>query len=161
MTPAIKALDKLGIPYTLHQYDIAQPGENYGQDVADALGVAHNRLFKTLLVSLNGDAKNLAVCIVPVSEQLVLKAAAKAHQAKKATMADPVIAETTTGYVVGGISPFGQKKRLPMVLDDSALSFETIFTSGGKRGIQIEFDPKALLSKLNATSGPLIQPLLN
>lgn len=155
MTPAILFLKKQKIPHKVHEYHLTKPGENYGQDVADELGVAHSRVFKTLMVSLDGDPKKLGVCIVPVAGTLNLKAAAKAHGAKKALMADPHIAEKTTGYVVGGISPFGQKKRLPTVLDESALTFETIFTSGGKRTLEIEFEPQALLAALKASTAAI------
>ncbi|WP_196161077.1 Cys-tRNA(Pro) deacylase [Reinekea sp. G2M2-21] len=152
MTPAIVYLKKQKVAYTLHEYVLTHSSDNYGQDVADALNVSHERLFKTLLVSLNGDPKQLAVCIIPVSATLNLKAAAAAHGAKKAQMADPALAEKITGYVVGGISPFGQKKRLPMVIDDSALYFEQILTSAGKRGLQIEFAPQDLIRLLGVKS---------
>jgi Cys-tRNA(Pro)/Cys-tRNA(Cys) deacylase len=152
LTPAINYLKKHNIPFTLHKYqvDIDQT-ENYGQAVADALCVDHNQLFKTLLVSLNGDEKNLAVCIVPVSDNLNLKKAAKAHGAKTAAMAKPEFAQRATGYVIGGISPFGQKNQLHCALDDSALTLNSLFVSAGKRGIQVELSPDQLVSTLNAT----------
>jgi Cys-tRNA(Pro)/Cys-tRNA(Cys) deacylase len=156
VTPAINFLKKHNITFTPHEYSMELGGGNYGQDVADALGVEHHRLFKTLLVSLNQEPKNLAVCIIPVSKTLNLKQAAKAFKAKKAEMANPDIAQKTTGYVVGGISPFGQKKRLPTALDASALDFNTVYTSGGKRGLQIEFSPSDLVSSLNAATFQLI-----
>lgn len=155
MTPAVVYLKKQNISYTLHEYHVDASSQNYGQDAADALGVEYGRVFKTLLVSLNGEPKNLAVCIVPVSSTLNLKAAAKAHGAKKAQMADPALAEKTTGYVVGGISPFGQKRALSTAIDDSALQYETIYTSGGKRGLEIEFAADDLLRALRAKSAPL------
>jgi Cys-tRNA(Pro)/Cys-tRNA(Cys) deacylase len=113
MTPAIIFLKKAKIPFHLHKYEVdIDQVDNYGQAVADQLNVSHHRLFKTLLVSLNGDDKHLAVCIVPVSETLNLKKAAKAHGAKSATMAKPELAQRATGYVIGGISPFGQKNSI-------------------------------------------------
>ena len=155
MTPAVNYLKDHKIGHTLHHYNLTATTDNYGQDVADALGVSHHRLFKTLMICLNGDQRALAVCIIPVSATLNLKAAANALGAKKAQMADPTIAEKTTGYVVGGISPFGQKKRLPMVIDDSALNFEQIFTSAGKRGLQIEFAPADLIRALAVKTHPI------
>jgi len=153
MTPAINFLKKHKLNHTVHKYSVSKDTENYGQAVADELTVEHDRLFKTLLVSLNDEPKNLAVCIVPVSHQLNLKRAAKAHGAKKAEMANPELAQTSTGYMIGGISPFGQKRRLDTVIDESALSFQTIFTSAGKRGLQIEFQPNVLIKALNAKTG--------
>jgi Cys-tRNA(Pro)/Cys-tRNA(Cys) deacylase len=155
MTPAIVYLKQQKIAHQVHEYHLSKPSNNYGQDVADELGVPHARVYKTLMVSLDGDPRKLGVCIVPVAGSLNLKAAAKAHKAKKAQMADPKIAEKISGYIVGGISPFGQKKRLPTVLDASAMSFETIFTSGGKRTLEIEFAPQALLDALRATTADL------
>jgi Cys-tRNA(Pro)/Cys-tRNA(Cys) deacylase len=152
VTPAINYLKKHKIPFTVHKYHVDKElSDNYGQAVADALLVEHKQLFKTLLVSLNGDDKNLAVCIVPVSDKLNLKKAAKAHGAKTAAMAKPEFAQRATGYVVGGISPFGQKNRLHCALDNSALTLDTLFVSAGKRGIQVELRPDLLVSTLNAT----------
>ena len=155
MTPAVTYLEKQNIPFKLHEYRLDGTPGNYGQAVADALNVGHERLFKTLMVSLNGEAKQLAVCIIPVATTLNLKAAAGALNVKKIQMADPIIAEKTTGYVVGGISPFGQKKRLTMILDNSALNFDTIFASAGKRGLQIEFAPSHLLTALSVQCHPI------
>lgn len=152
MTPAINFLKKHRIDFNVHKYQVdLHSAENYGQAVADALSVAHSQLFKTLLVSLNGDDKNLAVCIVPVSSTLNLKKAAKAHKAKTAAMAHSELAERATGYVVGGISPFGQKSRLHCAVDESAFSLECLYVSAGKRGIQLQLSPVDLLSSLNAT----------
>ena len=150
MTPAIIYLKQQKIPFTIHEYQLSDNPENYGQAVADALNVSHERLFKTLMVSLNGDAKQLAVCIIPVAATLNVKAAALAFGVKKLSMADPVLAEKATGYVIGGISPFGQKKCLPSLLDKTALDYDQIVASGGKRGIQLEFTPQDLLRALNA-----------
>jgi len=113
MTPATKQAQKAGIAYKIHQYEHDPAAQGYGEEAAQAMGVDAVRVFKTLLIALNGEPKNLAVAVVPVSGQLNLKAAASALGAKKAAMADTKIAQSTTGYILGGISPLGQKKRLP------------------------------------------------
>ncbi|MGI1669067.1 MAG: Cys-tRNA(Pro) deacylase [Neptuniibacter sp.] len=138
MTPAINTAKKAKVKYHVHEYTHDPKAESYGEEAAEAIGIAAERVFKTLLVAINGDNKKLAVGVVPVSGQLDLKAMATALKAKKLTMANPQDAERATGYVVGGISPLGQKKRLPMVLDSSAESFETIYMSAGRRGLEIE-----------------------
>lgn len=150
MTPAVNFLKKHGIAHTLHTYHLTGDDNNYGQAVANTLNVPHPQLFKTLIVCLNGQPKQLGVCIIPVVNTLNLKAAASAFGAKSAALAETRIAQQTTGYVVGGISPFGQKKRLPVVLDNSAVQFETLFVSGGKRGLQVEVPPKAMLEHLSS-----------
>jgi len=150
MTPAIEYLRYHKIPYSLHEYQLQHSSDNYGQAVADTLGVPHHRLFKTLLVVLNGNPKTLAACLVPVAGNLNLKLAAKALGAKKAELADLASAEKSSGYVVGGISPFGQKKPLPTLLDSSALALPTLFASGGRRGLQIEVEPTLLAQALSA-----------
>jgi len=150
------ALERAGVEFRVHTFDndIA-PGEvGYGKAAAAALGVAEERVFKTLLVEVPGPIRH-AVAIVPVSGQLSLKAMAVAVGAKRVDMLDPRVAERTTGYVVGGISPFGQKKPLTTIVDVSALDHDTIFVSGGKRGLDIEVAPRALLSVLGAVSAPI------
>ncbi len=146
MTPAINLAKKKKIVHTIHQYEHDPRADSYGLEAAEALGQDPKTVFKTLLFSLNGDPKNLAVAIIPVAGRLNLKQAAKAAKGKKAEMANPDIAEKTTGYVVGGISPLGQKKSLPTFLDISAQALKTICVSAGKRGLEIELAPQDLLT---------------
>ncbi|WP_114906424.1 Cys-tRNA(Pro) deacylase [Ornithinimicrobium murale] len=140
-TPATVALERAGVAFTPHAYEHDPAAESFGLEAAHALGVDPARVFKTLLVSVE---TGLAVGIVPVHRQLDLKALAAALGAKNAVMADPAVAERTTGYVVGGISPLGQKKSLPTVLDVTASGFEAILVSGGKRGLDVELTPDDL-----------------
>lgn len=155
MTPAIDALTRLAIPFTSHPITVTQPTGHYGKDAAAAMGVAPERVFKTLLISLNADPRKLGVCILPVSSELNLKFAAKAHGAKKAQLADPAIAEQMTGYVVGGISPFGMKRTLPCILDEQAMHHSTIYTSGGRRNLEVEFNPADVIRVLKVITAPL------
>ncbi len=155
MTPAVQLLKRHKIPFELHTFSVADGGEGYGIAAAKALGVSPGRVFKTLLVSFNGDPKALGVCILPVTHSLNLKRAARAHGKKSAQMADPAIAEKATGYVVGGISPLGQKRALPTVVDLSAESMDSFFVSGGKRGLDIALAPADLLQLTRARFAPL------
>ncbi|MEJ2308926.1 MAG: Cys-tRNA(Pro) deacylase [Gammaproteobacteria bacterium] len=148
MTPAIKAAEKAKIPFRVHEYSHDPNAESYGLEAAEALGIAPARVFKTLLVELAGDGE-LAVGIVPVDAQLDLKAVASAAGVKKCRMADPAMAERVTGYIVGGISPLGQKKRLRTFLDRSASGFDTINVSAGRRGLEIELAAVDLLGLVN------------
>jgi Cys-tRNA(Pro)/Cys-tRNA(Cys) deacylase len=147
VTPAVVALTKAGVAFVLHEYAHDPSVRSYGEEAAAALGVVPERVFKTLLVQ--ADAR-LAVGIVPVARQLNLKAMAAAAGAKRAAMADPAAAERATGSVLGGISPFGQRRRLPTVLDASAPTHPTIFVSGGKRGVELEVAPEDLVATLTA-----------
>lgn len=144
MTPAINSAKKKKIEHTIHQYQHDPRAESYGLEAAEALGHDPQQVFKTLLFCLNGEAKNLAVAVLPVEYKLNLKLAAKAANAKKAEMANPEIAQKTTGYVVGGISPLGQKKALPTFIHSSALHLPTMMVSAGRRGLEIELAPKDL-----------------
>ncbi len=144
MTPAINLAKKNKISHTIHQYEHDPSHASYGLEAAQALGQDPKRVFKTLLFCMNGEEKNHAVAIIPVDLKLNLKLAAKAAKAKNAEMAKPEIAEKTTGYVVGGISPRGQKKALPTFIHQSAQSQATICVSAGKRGLEIELSPQDL-----------------
>ena len=130
------------VPFTTHPYDVDPKTPAYGEAVAAALGIDPPRVFKTLVASVDGQ---LGVGVVPVARSLDLKALAAALGGKKAAMAEAAAAERATGYVTGGISPLGQRSRLPVVLDESAMGHETIFVSAGKRGLQLELAPSDLV----------------
>ncbi|MBE2317940.1 Cys-tRNA(Pro) deacylase [Solirubrobacter sp. CPCC 204708] len=154
-TPATTALDKAKVAYTTHVYDHDPKHESYGLEAAERLGLDSATVFKTLVASVDGE---LTVAIVPVERQLDLKALASARKAKKAQMADVKQAERTTGYVAGGISPLGQRKALPTVLDESAADHPTIHVSGGRRGFEIELDPNELIRLTRAVTAPISAP---
>ena len=156
MTPAIRAAKDAGVSVKAYEYRHEPGNTNYGLEAADALGLDPQRVFKTLLVALNGDQRRLAVAVVPVTGQLDLKAMAAACGVKRVEMADPAHAERVTGYVIGGISPLGQKRRLPTVLDVTLENFATVFVSGGRRGLDIEIAPADLM-RLCAASTAMIR----
>ncbi|MFJ3380762.1 Cys-tRNA(Pro) deacylase [Curtobacterium sp. NPDC090217] len=151
-TPATLALERAGVPFTPHVYEHHETATNFGEEAAAALGLREEQVFKTLIVSVDGA---LAVAIVPVANRLDLKAIAAAVGGKKATLADPALAEKRTGYVVGGISPVGQRSRIRTVLDESATEYATIFVSGGRRGFDIEIAPSDLLAVTEATTAAI------
>lgn len=146
-TPATVALAALGIPFTTHEYSHDPTASSFGLEAAAALGVQPDRVFKTLLAEADG---TLVVGIVPVVGKLDLKALSSAVGAKRAAMADAAVAERKTGYVVGGISPIGQKTRLTTVLDETAELFDTVFVSGGRRGFELELSPADLVAATGA-----------
>ena len=144
-TPAVVLLEREGVAHTLHPYEHDPSSElSYGMEAAAAIGVPAEQVFKTLLAVVDGGP--LVVGIVPVDRQLDLKALAKAAGGKKAAMADPAAAERATGYVVGGISPLGQKTRHTTVLDESAEAYDVVYVSGGRRGLDIGLAPSDLLT---------------
>jgi Cys-tRNA(Pro)/Cys-tRNA(Cys) deacylase len=147
MTPAVKVAERAGVRFQLHSYVHDPRAASYGLEAAELLGIDGNRVFKTLLVELDGDPRRLVVGVVPVTRQLNLKTLAREAGGKKAGMATPEQAQRTTGYLVGGISPLGQKRALPTWIDDSARDFPTVFVSAGRRGLEIELSP-ADLSRL-------------
>lgn len=155
MTPAIRAAHAAGVEIATHEYRHDPGNTAFGLEAAAALGLDPRRVYKTLLVALNGDVRRLAVAVVPVSGQLDLKAMAGACRVKRVEMADPAQAERVTGYVVGGISPLGQKRRLPTVIDGSVLDFPTVFVSGGRRGLDIEIAPQDLIGLCGAVTAAI------
>ena len=151
-TPATVALTAAGVPFEVRAYDHDPRSTSYGTEAAEALGADPARVFKTLLASLDG---KLVVGIVPVSGHLDLKALARALGGSKAVMAEVAAAERATGYVAGGISPIGQKRSHPTVLDESALDHATILVSGGRRGFDIELSPQDLVAVTGAVTATI------
>ncbi|MGW7260404.1 Cys-tRNA(Pro) deacylase [Streptomyces sp. NPDC054834] len=151
-TPATVALTAAGVDYTVHAYDHDPSHPSYGEEAAEAMGVSPERVFKTLIADVDG---TLTVAVVPVAGSLDLKALAAAVGGKRAAMADPAHAERTTGYVRGGISPLGQRKKLPTVLDDSATAHPTICVSAGRRGLEVELTPTDLTTLTEAVLAPI------
>ncbi|MFD4573694.1 Cys-tRNA(Pro) deacylase [Streptomyces sp. NPDC058417] len=151
-TPATVALTAAGVPFTVHAYEHDPSHPSYGEEAAEAMGVSPERVFKTLVADVDG---TLTVAVVPVAGSLDLKALAAAVGGKRAAMADPALAERTTGYVRGGISPLGQRKRLPTVLDASATAHPTICVSAGRRGLELELSPTDLARLTGATLGAI------
>jgi Cys-tRNA(Pro)/Cys-tRNA(Cys) deacylase len=151
-TPATVALTAAGVSFTVHAYDHDPGHPSYGEEAAEALGVSPERVFKTLVADVDG---TLTVAVVPVAGSLDLKALAAAVGGKRAIMADPAAAERTTGYVRGGVSPLGQRRRLPTVLDASAKEHGTICVSAGRRGLEVELAPKDLAALTDAVLAPV------
>jgi Cys-tRNA(Pro)/Cys-tRNA(Cys) deacylase len=157
-TPAMVMLERSGIEFAVHAFDhdlVDAEELGYGRAAAHALGVDESRVFKTLLAQ---SEKSAVVAIVPVSSQLSLKALAQVLGVKRCEMVPANDAQRITGYVVGGISPFGQKKKLLTVVDESAIDLSTMFVSGGRRGLDIEVAPTELIRVLDALSGAIATP---
>ena len=151
-TPATALLARQKVVHNVHEYAHDPRTTSYGTEAASALDIDPAHCFKTLVAEVDGA---LAVAVVPVTGSLDLKALAAALRGKRAAMADPSLAERTTGYVRGGISPLGQRKRLPTVLDSSAVALPTVFVSAGRRGLEVELAPADLIRLTNATVAPL------
>jgi Cys-tRNA(Pro)/Cys-tRNA(Cys) deacylase len=151
-TPATVALTAAGVPFAAHAYEHHDTATNFGEEAAAELGLSEDRVFKTLVASADDV---LVVAVVPVARRLDLKALAAAVGAKKARLADPSVAERRTGYVVGGISPVGQRTALATVVDASAASFETVFVSAGRRGLDLEIAPDDLVRATGAQLLPI------
>src|SRR3954463_140957 len=146
-TPAATPARNPGGGFHVHEYDHDPKAQSYGMEAAEALGLDPARVFKTLVADLDG---TLTVCIVPVTSELDLRSLGK-----RARMADPAKAERTTGYVAGGISPLGQRRSLPTLVDETALEHDTIYVSAGRRGLEIELAPQDLVALTRATVRPL------
>jgi Cys-tRNA(Pro)/Cys-tRNA(Cys) deacylase len=154
-TPALAALVAAGLPFTPRPYQHIDGVTAYGLEAAAALGVDPDRVFKTLMTSADGD---LVTAVVPVSGSLDLKALARALRARKVTLADPVLAQRRTGYILGGISPLGQRHPSPVVVDESALSHSSILVSAGRRGLDVELAPEDLISATRASTALIAAP---
>ena len=153
MTPAIDLAQKTNTPHTVHSYDHDPEADSYGDEAVQLLGVAAHLVFKTLIIELNNG--ELAVGIVPVNKKLNLKAIAKVLKVKKAEMADTQKAQRVTGYLLGGISPLGQKKALKTVIDSSVIGVDKLHISAGRRGLEIELSPNDLIKLCNAQIAPI------
>jgi Cys-tRNA(Pro)/Cys-tRNA(Cys) deacylase len=154
-TRATELLARRGIPHTVHRYAHDPRHPSYGLEAAEALGVPPGRVFKTLVADVDG---GLVVAVVPVAGSLDLKALAAAAGGKKAAMADPAAAERATGYVTGGITSVGLRKRLPVVIDSTALAHDTVYCSAGLRGVEIELAPADLVAAAGATVAAIGRP---
>ena len=155
MTPAINIAKQAKISYTIHEYNHDASSDSYGLEAAKKLDVSESRVFKTLVACV--DEHTLVVGVIPVSTMLSMKQIAKAAGAKKAKMADQAAVERSSGYILGGVSPLGQKKRLKTFIDTSAEHFQTIYISAGRRGLEIELSPKDLVKLTGATLTDLAQ----
>lgn len=155
-TPATALLARQRVPHTLHPYRVAVDTPDYGGAVARALGVPMERVFKTLVAGVDG---RLTVAVVPVTGELDLKALAAAARGRRAALAGRAAAERATGYIRGGISPLGQRKRLPTIVDSSAGRLETVYVSAGRRGLQVELAPADLVRLTGATLAVIARPV--
>lgn len=155
MTPAVTAAKRAGISFTLHRYDHDPSNKDFGREAVDKLKVSANSVFKTLLVAINGNNHSLAVAVVPVGHSLDLKLMAKALGVKRVIMADKNAAQRSTGYLIGGISPLGQKQTLPIVIDQSAEGLSEVYVSGGLRGLEIALTPVDLVQLTKGLLRPI------
>lgn len=153
MTPAVNVAKKGNVPYQLHTYIHDPSSASYGEEASEKLGIPPERVFKTLVVMI--DAREMVVAVIPVSSMLSMKQIAKAVGGKKAEMANGADVERSTGYILGGVSPLGQKKRLKTFIDATAVNFPTIYVSGGRRGLDIELSPLDLAKLTNGMFAPL------
>jgi Cys-tRNA(Pro)/Cys-tRNA(Cys) deacylase len=154
-TPAVTALARARIDHRVHRYAHDPAAPSFGREAAEALGLDEGRVFKTLVTSVDG---RLVVAVVPVDSEVDMKALAAAAGGKRAEMADPSLAERATGYVRGGISPVGAKRRLLTVIDERAMGWETVFVSGGRRGLELELAPGDLVRVTGAQVAPIARP---
>ena len=155
-TPGVAALERSGVPFELHSYDYKGEQGSIGVEAAEAMGVDPDRVFKTLIVEVDDSRTSMA--ILPCAFELDLKALARALGGKRASMADVGSAQRVTGYVKGGISPLGQKRRLPTVIDRSAREHSAILVSAGKRGLELELAPGDLAKQLDAIFADILRP---
>ncbi len=156
MTPAINVAKRAKVAHRIHEYSHDPSSESYGAEAAKKLGVSEERVFKTLIVNIDG--RSLVVGVIPVSSMLNMKRLAKAAGAKRAAMASPAEVERATGYVLGGVSPLGQKKRLKAYIDSSAAGCPTVFVSAGRRGLQIELSPVDLKALTHGVYVDICEP---
>ena len=154
-TPAVAALARAGITHRIHRYDHDPATTSFGREAAEAVASETGRVLKTLVTSVDG---GLVIAVLPVDSELDMKALASAMGAKRANMADPARAERVTGYVRGGISPVGQKRRLPTVIDERAVGWDTVFVSGGRRGLELEIRPDDLVRVTKARVVAIARP---
>ncbi len=158
-TPALAALSRADVPHEVHSYTHDRKSDAYGAEAVDALsstlGVAPEQIFKTLVVALTGGPGGLAVAVVPVPRKLSLKAVAAALGASKAVMAEAKAVTRSTGYVLGGVSPLGQRTALPTVVDSSALEWDRVLCSAGKRGLEVELSPTDLIAATSAVTADI------
>jgi Cys-tRNA(Pro)/Cys-tRNA(Cys) deacylase len=152
MTPAVRTLEAAGIDFSIHEYDRGDDLKDFGREAAEALGLPYDQVFKTLVVE---GEHGLAVAVLPVSCMLSMKLVAAALGLKRVAMADPSAAERSSGYVVGGISPLGQRKLLPTVIDETVELFDEVYVSGGRRGMDIAVRPGDLVAVLAAVVAPI------
>jgi len=152
MTPAVRTLEAAGVEFSIHEYDRGDDLKDFGREAAEALGLPYDQVFKTLVVE---GENGLVVAVLPVSCKLSMKLVAAALGLKRVAMADPAAAERSSGYVVGGISPLGQRKVLPTVIDETVELFDQVYVSGGKRGMDIAVRPSDLVAILTAVVAPI------